>query len=79
MADRVLLNISDNEGYAPNQIDDSVTLGDFLELVKEAIEEFGEDAMIVLSNGQRYGAGFGKLSTYGDLFESTTRDEDEDI
>ncbi|MWB98312.1 hypothetical protein [Agromyces seonyuensis] len=78
---RVLLNISDNQGYAPDQIETRVTLGDLLDAVTEAIREFGEGAVIVLSNGQRYGAGFGSISSTWDgavEFEVSDADEDEE-
>lgn len=55
----VAIAISDNQGYAPDQIATSITLQDVLEAVELAIQEFGSDAKVVLSNGQRYGAGFG--------------------
>lgn len=58
---QVLMNISDNGGYAPSQIRSDFSLGDLLEEVNEAIARFGEDATIVLSNGQRYGAGYGSI------------------
>lgn len=67
-ATTVTIAISDNEGYAPNQIETEVTLATLLESIQDAIEEFGDEAKVVLSNGQRYGAGFGKFSSYrGDL------------
>lgn len=74
---RVLLGISDNEGYSPSQIQTDITLADLLEHVQNAIADFGEDALVILSNGQRYGAGYGRLISYGDLFESAD-DAEED-
>ncbi len=69
---RVLMNISDNQGYAPDQITTSMTLGRLLEAVEDAIEDFGPDALIVLNNGQRYGAGYGRIVDpgFGQLFQS---------
>ena len=61
MATRVTLPIDDNQGYGPEQIDTIVTLRDMLEGIQEAIEEFGEDAVVVLDNGQRYGARYGRV------------------
>ncbi|QDF16017.1 hypothetical protein H3N89_gp52 [Microbacterium phage MonChoix] len=61
MAKTVLLGVNDNEGYAPDQIRTEVTLADLLAAVQDAITEHGEDAKVVVSNGQRYGAGFGSL------------------
>ncbi|GLJ62210.1 hypothetical protein GCM10017576_23400 [Microbacterium barkeri] len=79
METRILLNISDNGGYAPDQINTSFTLGKLLEGLNQAIETFGEDAVIVLSNGQRYGAGYGSIIDpgYGDLFYTAEDGEDD--
>ncbi|GLI28494.1 hypothetical protein ARHIZOSPH14_27360 [Agromyces rhizosphaerae] len=72
----VLINISDNEGYSPEQINTHITLGAMLESIQEAIDEFGEDAKVVLSNGQRYGAGFGSfVGGYGDSLEVTNAED----
>jgi len=75
---RVLLNISDNGGYAPDQINTDFTLGQLLEAVEEAIETHGAEAVIILSNGQRYGAGYGSIvdSGFGELFRSADEAED---
>lgn len=74
---RVLLNISENQGYAPDQINTDFTLGQLLEAVESAIETHGAEAVIVLSNGQRYGAGYGSIVDpgFGDLFHQA---DDED-
>lgn len=79
MATQILMNISDNQGYAPDQIDTRFTLGDLLEQVEQAIEDFGEEATIVLNNGQRYGASYGSIADPrgGYLFYSAA-DEQED-
>jgi len=68
MASQVLLNISDNQGYAPDQISTSFTLARLLEEVEQAIEVYGADSVIVLNNGQRYGA------TYGSIIDSPSTD-----
>lgn len=60
-AARVLMSISDNQGYAPDQINSTISLGDLLEQVEQAVKVFGEDALVVLANGQRYGAGYGAI------------------
>jgi hypothetical protein len=61
-AARVILPISDNEGYAPDQIRTGITLLELLEAVEEAIAEFGEEAVVVtLDRDNRFGAGFGRL------------------
>lgn len=59
---RVLIGHQGNLGYAPDQIDTSFTLGDLLEAVQEAVEEWGEDAIVVThqtNNGR--GANYGSL------------------
>lgn len=76
---RVILNISDNEGYSPDQIDDTITLGDLVAALEEAIEQYGEDARVILNNGQRYGAKYGSIRPYSNLFEREDEDEDEDF
>lgn len=80
MATTVLIGISDNQGYAPDQVETQVTLASLLEDIERAIEEHGADAKVVLSNGQRYGAGFGRfIATHGEVYVSdAARDDDED-
>ncbi|AZV01759.1 hypothetical protein HOV00_gp40 [Microbacterium phage Schubert] len=77
MARTVILPISDNQGYSPEQVSTQVTLGGLLEAIQIAIEEFGEDATVVLSNGQQYGAGYGKIATEytGEVVFSDADDE----
>lgn len=77
MASQVLLNISDNQGYAPDQINTSFTLARLLEEVEQAIEVYGADSVIVLNNGQRYGATYGSIidSPSADLFYSAEEEE----
>lgn len=79
MSNKILLGISDNEGYSPDQVN-GMSLADLLEQVQYAIDEFGEDAEVVLSNGQRYGAGFGRIATGGggdSIFYSADEDEED--
>lgn len=76
MAEQVILRVQDHTGYAPDQITESVTLGALAAALEEAIEEFGENAMIVLSNGERYGASYGQLSQWDDLFVPVDDEED---
>ncbi|MFJ6532502.1 hypothetical protein [Microbacterium sp. NPDC091662] len=75
----VQLNISDNEGYAPDQVGSTMTLGALLESLQDAVDEFGEDATVVVANGQRYGAGYGKLRVdrYGEVFSRPAAEDDE--
>lgn len=79
MADKVLLSVSNNEGYAADQIDNSMTLRDLYQAIEEAMETYGEDCMIVTKDtGNRYGANFGKIDIYEDTFRSVHGDDDED-
>lgn len=72
------MSISDNGGYSPEQINTDFTLGDLLEAVEEAIETHGAEAVIILSNGQRYGAGYGSIIDpgFGELFHAADENED---
>lgn len=85
MAKTVLIGVNDNQGYSPDQIDTQVTLGALLASVQEAIEEYGEDAKVVVANGQRYGAGFGSLEVLGwgtdevSITDANPDDEDDDF
>jgi hypothetical protein len=58
---RLVLPIEDNLGYAAEQIETNVTLNELLEAIQEAIQEHGGEAVVVLDNGQRYGAQFGRI------------------
>lgn len=80
MSKQVLLSISNNEGYAPDQIHTKMTLGELFQQVQEAIDMFGEDALIVTAEtGNQRGARFGSLSSaYGDLFTDADPDGDDD-
>lgn len=81
MARTVLLPVNDNQGYSPEQISTHVTLGDLLDAVQQAIQDFGSDAKVVVSNGQRYGAGFGSLAAaapFGEVVISDAEPDEED-
>lgn len=81
MAKTVLLSLSNNAGYSPEQVGTAVTLSDLLEAVQQAITEFGADATIVtFDGGNRYGANFGALATegMGDLVITDANPDDED-
>ena len=78
MSKRISLSVEGNLAYGAAQIENPLTLSDLLEQVQEAIDEWGEDAEVVLyqSNNGR-GANYGRLAAY-DLFDITdTYDEDE--
>lgn len=69
MATTLLLNVRPNEGYAPDQIELRMTLAELQEAIEYAIDEYGDDAEIVLDNGQRYGAQYGYIAgCVDDLF-----------
>ena len=75
MAKQVLLSVSNNEGYAPDQITGSMTLASLLREVEQAIEMHGPDAMIVtMESGNYCGARYGSLSTYEDTFTAVNAD-----
>lgn len=77
---RVLMSISAAQGYAPDQISDTMTLGDLLAAVQAAAEEFGEEALVVtIDANNRYGAGFGGISQWGDTFTAADPDGDDDL
>lgn len=74
----VKMNVEGNLGYAADQVESRVTLADLLEQVQDAIEEWGEDATVVLHQvNNRYGANYGKLNRW-DLFEGIESDEDDE-
>lgn len=73
---RVLLAIDDNTGYAPDQVRTDLTLGELIASLQEAAEEYGDDALVILNNGQRYGASFGAFRTMGsEITDITAVDE----
>lgn len=77
MSKRISLNVEGNLGYGPDQIQTSVTLADLLEQVQEAINEWGEDAEVVLyQSNNRYGANYGRLSRY-ELFDTPDNYDEE--
>lgn len=79
MSKRISLNVESNLGYGADQIDSPITLADLLEQVQSAIEEWGEDAeVVVYQSNNAYGANYGRLSGGYDLFDTPDNfDEDE--
>jgi hypothetical protein len=74
----VLLAVSNNQGYGPDQVEGSMTLGALRDALEEAINTYGEDAMIVTKeSGNRYGARYGAVDIYADTFTGVD-EEDED-
>lgn len=63
---RVLLTIEPHQGYAADQVDSEATLGDLLDLIQDAIADYGADALVATySPGDRYGAAYGRLAPVG--------------
>lgn len=60
MTKQLLLDVSPNNGYGPDQVEQKLTLAQLLEAVENAISEYGEDAEIIThdvtnSRGAKYG------------------------
>lgn len=78
-ATRVLLAIDDNTAYSPEDVETTLTLRDLIDALEDAADEHGEDAIVVLNNGQRYGASFGAFRTMGgEITDITAADADDD-
>lgn len=78
MSKRIKFNVEGNLGYAADQVDSPINLGQLLEQVQEAIVEWGEDAEVVLHQvNNQYGANFGRIAQW-ELFEGPEGEEDED-
>ena len=78
MAITLLLSIQPNEGYSPDQVERRMTLAELQEAIEYAIDEYGDDAEIVLDNGQRYGAQYGYIAgRVDDLFCEADNDDDD--
>lgn len=74
---RIQMNVESNLGYAPDQIDQTITLADLLNQVQSAINEWGADAEVVLhQTNNAYGANYGRLLGGYDLFDGLEEDED---
>ena len=75
---RISMNIESNLGYSADQIESPMNLGDLLEAVEMAIEEWGEDAVVVIHQmNNRYGANFGQIASH-DVFDASDDDEDDE-
>ncbi len=77
-AAQVLMNVKTNQGYAPDQIERTITLADLQAALEQAIADFGEEAQVVVFSGKSYGADYGSLDCYGDLFEAVDGDDDDE-
>lgn len=68
-APKVLLAVTNNQGYGPDQVSGSMTLGALRDALEEAINTYGEEAEIVTKEtGNRYGARYGSVDIYADTF-----------
>lgn len=77
MSKRISLSVEGNLAYGAAQIENPLTLSDLLEQVQEAINEWGEDAEVVLyQSNNRYGANYGRLSRY-ELFDTPDNYDEE--
>lgn len=79
MTKQLLLDVSPNSGYSPDQINQKLTLAQLLEAVENAISEYGEDAEIVTYdvNNSR-GAKYGYICQHWGEVEFRDTDEDDD-
>lgn len=76
--ERVILRVTDRQGYAPDQVTQTMSLYDLHRAIEQAIEDFGGDALIVTDNGDRYGATFGGIDPHRDTFSAVEQDETEE-
>ncbi|QBZ72981.1 hypothetical protein SEA_PHRIENDS_55 [Microbacterium phage Phriends] len=79
MAHTVILNTSGAEGYNAEQVQDrSITLADLQNALTEAIEKFGDEARVVLRDGNNeYGANYGVISQWVNVFEPVELDDED--
>lgn len=79
MADikRVVIEVDNNQGYAPDQVVSGMTLHDLHQLVEDAIHDHGGDCIVVTKDsGNRYGARWGGINPFSDI--ESVDDENED-
>ena len=75
MTTRVTLEITNNQGYAPDQVTHTITLGDLQEILTEAINSYGEDAQIITHDGgNKYGANYGGILPHEWIAPATDED-----
>jgi hypothetical protein len=74
----VALAVAPHRAYGASDVETERTLGDLLRALEEAVSEFGEDARLVTRDDtNRYGASWGHLEQWGDLFQRVGDDEEE--
>lgn len=71
---RVILATESHTAYSPEAVENTITLGYLLDAVTEAIAAHGEDAEIVIHNGQQYGASFGRIDSWAEIFTPANPD-----
>lgn len=60
---RVALTVEGAQAHGAEDVYTDATLGDLLDLIQMAVEEFGSDAVVVTRDvANRYGAMFGRIS-----------------
>ena len=78
-ARRVVLAVDNNQGYAADQVETRMTLGDLLATIEQAVADFGEDALVVTRDtGNRYGANWGRLDQWAEVADADDEDGDSD-
>jgi len=78
MAEHIIFNVSTNRGYSADQVlNETITLADLLAAVEQAIADHGEDKKVVLHNGDNYGAAYGVLTPWVNLFEQEEVEEED--
>lgn len=66
---KLLMHFSGNLGYGPDQVT-GTTLGELLEAIQDAVDEYGEDAEVVLCQGNNgRGANYGRLANPLEMIE----------
>ena len=74
---RILLAINDNTAYSASDVTETMTLRELIDALEEATEDHGEDALVVLDNGQRYGARYGAVDQWRVVVRADEEDGDE--
>lgn len=74
--ERVILKVTDRQGYSPDQVTQTMSLYDLQRAIEQAIEDFGGDALIITDNGDRYGATFGGVDPWAETFTSVEQAEE---
>lgn len=77
MSNTIVMRYQGNLGYGADQIDNhSITLGEMLEAIQEAIAEYGDDAKVVTYQTNNRGANYGSLYGAMELFELADGDDE---